>query len=94
MKKPNDIILKGVTKIAVVILFTFAISLFFSGHHNTGGGFIAGLTIASAITLLFLTHDLDRVRAYFPFDFKVIMAVGVLIPPVHLKKIIKKESDK
>ncbi|MCA1025334.1 MULTISPECIES: Na(+)/H(+) antiporter subunit B [Cytobacillus] len=79
MKKPNDIILRAVTNVAVVIILTFAIYLFLAGHHNPGGGFIGGLAFAAALTLLFLTYDIDSIRANFPFDFKVLTAVGVLI---------------
>lgn len=79
MKKPNDVILKSVTKVAVIIILTFAVNLFVSGHHHPGGGFIGGLTFAAGILLLFLTHDIESVRKNIPFDFKVVAAVGVLI---------------
>lgn len=77
--KPNDVILHTVTKIAVIIIFTFSIYLFYGGHHNPGGGFIGGLSVASGITLLFLTFDIETVRKNIPFDFKNIAAIGVLI---------------
>ncbi|GJM72797.1 hypothetical protein HMSSN036_50130 [Paenibacillus macerans] len=40
--KPNNVILKSVTRVAVVIIFTFSIYLFLNGHHQPGGGFIGG----------------------------------------------------
>jgi len=79
MKKPNDLLIRSVTKVAVVIIFTFAINLFISGHHYPGGGFIGGLTFASALILLFLTFDMESVRKNIPVDFKVLTAVGVII---------------
>lgn len=79
MKKPNDVILRTVTKAAVVIILTFAINLFISGHHHPGGGFIGGLTFSSALILLFLTFDIETVRRTIPLDFKVVAAIGVLI---------------
>src|SRR5699024_43648 len=79
MKEPNDVIIRSVTKVAVVIIFTFAINLFVSGHHNPGGGFIGGLAFSSAILLLLLTFDIKTVRDRFSVDFKVVAAVGVLI---------------
>ncbi len=79
MRKPNDVIIRGVTKVVVVIIFTFAINLFISGHHYPGGGFIGGLAFSSAIILLFLTFDIESVRKNIPVDFKVLAAVGVLI---------------
>ncbi len=77
--KPNDVILHSVTKIAVVIILTFSIDLFLAGHHHPGGGFIGGLGVASALTLLFLAFDIESVRENMPIDFKVLAAVGVLI---------------
>ncbi|MCM3704407.1 MULTISPECIES: Na(+)/H(+) antiporter subunit B [Cytobacillus] len=79
MKEPNDIILHAVIKVAVVIIFTFSINLFFSGHHNPGGGFIGGLGFSAALTLLFLAFDIETVRQNIPVDFKVLTAIGVLI---------------
>lgn len=79
MKKQNDVILRTVTKVAVYIILTFAINLFFSGHHHPGGGFVGGLALGCAITLLFLTFDIESVRANIPVDFKAMAAAGVLI---------------
>lgn len=79
MKKPNDVIIRSVTKVAVVVIFTFAINLFISGHHFPGGGFIGGLAFTSGLILLFLTFDIETVRKNIPVDFKVVAAVGVLV---------------
>lgn len=79
MKRSNDVIIRTVTKVAVVIIFTFAINLFVSGHHFPGGGFIGGLAFSSGIVLLFLTYDIESVRKNMPVDFKILAAVGVLI---------------
>lgn len=79
MKKPNDVILHSVTKVAVVIILTFSINLFISGHHYPGGGFIGGLAFSSALILLFLSFDIESVRKNIPVDFKVLSAIGVLI---------------
>ncbi|URT69935.1 Na(+)/H(+) antiporter subunit B [Cytobacillus firmus] len=79
MKEPNDIILHAVIKVAVVIILTFSINLFFSGHHNPGGGFIGGLGFSAALTLLLLAFDIETVRQNIPVDFKVLTAIGVLI---------------
>ncbi|WP_299088950.1 Na(+)/H(+) antiporter subunit B [uncultured Metabacillus sp.] len=79
MKEPNDVIIRSVTKVAVVIILTFAINLFISGHHYPGGGFIGGLAFASALILLFLSFDIETVLKNIPVDFKVLAAVGVLI---------------
>ncbi|WP_080844684.1 Na(+)/H(+) antiporter subunit B [Cytobacillus gottheilii] len=79
MKEPNDVILRSVTKVAVVIIFTFSINLFFSGHHLPGGGFIGGLGFAAALTLLFLSYDIETVSENIAVDFKKVAVFGVLI---------------
>ncbi|MEH7379346.1 Na(+)/H(+) antiporter subunit B [Bacillus sp. JJ1533] len=79
MKEPNDVIIRSITKVAVIIIFTFAINLFISGHHHPGGGFIGGLTFSAGLVLLFLTYDIETVRQNLPLDFKVVAAIGVLI---------------
>ena len=77
--KPNDILLTAATKVAVLIILTFSIDLFFSGHHNPGGGFIGGLGIASALVLMYLTLGTEAVNKLIPVDFKTVAAIGVLI---------------
>lgn len=77
--KPNDVILHTVTKVAVIIILTFSIYLFFGGHHNPGGGFIGGLSVASGLVLLYLTFDMETVGKNMPIDFKKMSAIGVLI---------------
>ena len=79
MKEPNDVILRTVTEVAVVIILTFSINLFISGHHYPGGGFIGGLAFVAGIVLLFLVYDIETVHKNIPVDFKVVAAIGVLI---------------
>ena len=74
--KVNNVILQTVTKVATYIILTFAIYLL-AGHHNPGG-VIGGLVIASAVALLVLVYDVKTLKAVFPFDFKILAAVGVL----------------
>ncbi|NLC77800.1 MAG: Na(+)/H(+) antiporter subunit B [Clostridia bacterium] len=75
----KEIILRTVTKLAIFIILAFAVFLFLAGHHNPGGGFIGGLTVASAIILLLLAFDIKAVKTGLPIDFKVLAFVGVLI---------------
>lgn len=77
--KINDVILQSVTKIVVFIILTLALYLFFSGHHNPGGGFVGGLGLSSAIVLLLLAFDIERINIGIPVDFKVVAAVGAFI---------------
>lgn len=77
--KINDVILQTVVKAVVLIIFTFGIYLFMSGHNEPGGGFIGGLVLASAFVLMFLSYDSETVSDAIPFDFKKLSALGVLI---------------
>ena len=77
--KINDVILQTVVKAVVLIIFTFGIYLFMSGHNEPGGGFIGGLVLASAFVLMFLSYDSETVSDAIPFDFKKLSALGVLL---------------
>lgn len=79
MKKPNDVILKTVTKISIFIILSYSIFLFFSGHHHPGGGFIGGLVTASGLVLLLIAFGIEKIREKLPVDYKVLAAIGVLI---------------
>lgn len=79
MKKSNDVILRTVTKAAIVMILTFSIYLFFGGHHNPGGGFVGGLSTASGLVLLYIAFDMDTIRANIPIDFKKMAGFGVLL---------------
>lgn len=77
--KINDVILQSIAKIVVFIILTLALYLFFAGHNSPGGGFVAGLILASAIVLLCLAFDIETVRDGLPVDFKLVAALGAFI---------------
>lgn len=75
----NDVILQTVTKVAVFIILTFAVYLFIGGHHNPGGGFVGGLMVVCAFTLLLLSFDIKSLREGFPVNFEIMAIIGVII---------------
>lgn len=77
--KINDVILQTTTKAVVFIILTFSIFIFFSGHHDPGGGFIGGLMTASGFILLYLAFDIKTMKQVIPIDFKKVAATGLLI---------------
>lgn len=77
--KTNDIILQTVTKLASPVIMLFSIYIFFGGHYSPGGGFVGGLLASGAIVLLLLAYDLRTVAAILPIDYKLLVAVGLLI---------------
>ncbi|GEK32963.1 Na(+)/H(+) antiporter subunit B [Kurthia sibirica] len=77
--KINDLILRTVVQFVVFIVLTIAIYLFFAGHYTPGGGFVAGLVLASAVVMLYISFDTDTVRKGLPLDFKIVAAIGVTL---------------
>ncbi|MCM3740744.1 Na(+)/H(+) antiporter subunit B [Oceanobacillus luteolus] len=77
--KINNVILRTVTKLVVFIILTLAVYLFFAGHNSPGGGFIAGLVLASAFVLLFIVYDMETIKNAIPLDFKKIAALGAFL---------------
>ncbi|GGH70456.1 Na(+)/H(+) antiporter subunit B [Compostibacillus humi] len=77
--RTNNVILRTVTRIVVIIILTLAVYLFLAGHHAPGGGFIGGLVLASAFVLLFIAVDMETVRKAVPIDFKLVAALGAFI---------------
>lgn len=75
--KINDVMLRTVVQFVAFIILTIAVYLFFAGHYTPGGGFVAGLVLASAVVLLYITFDTESVRKGLPIDFKVVSAIGV-----------------
>nr|WP_248061644.1 Na+/H+ antiporter subunit A [Paenibacillus silvae] len=73
----NDVLLQTTTKVIVFIILTFAMHLFFAGHHNPGGGFIGGLVTAAALVLIALAFSTDTIRKALPIDFRSLTAIGL-----------------
>jgi multicomponent Na+:H+ antiporter subunit A len=77
--RSNDVILRTVSKLAIVLILLYSLYLFYMGHHHPGGGFIGGLMASSALLLLAVTSGIDRVERLLPFDFRRLTAIGILI---------------
>ncbi|HUC93992.1 MAG TPA: Na+/H+ antiporter subunit A [Paenibacillus sp.] len=75
----NDVILRTVSKAAIFIILTFAWFLFFAGHYNPGGGFIAGLMTAAALVLLSMAFGMKLSSKVIPVDFRKVTALGLTI---------------
>lgn len=97
--KENDLVLKTVTRIVIFIILTFGFYLFFAGHNNPGGGFIAGLILSSAFILMFLAFDVQRVIEALSIDFRKLMILGAFVSfttalvPVFFGKNILYQAD-
>jgi multicomponent Na+:H+ antiporter subunit A len=61
--RSNDVILRTVSKLAIVLILLYSLYLFYMGHHHPGGGFIGGLMASAALLLLAVTSGIDRLTA-------------------------------
>ncbi|MEK3937535.1 Na(+)/H(+) antiporter subunit B [Sporosarcina sp. FSL W7-1349] len=77
--KTNDVILQTTTKVVFFMIFLFSIHIFFAGHYTPGGGFVGGLLTTGAIVLLLLAFDLKTIQRALPFNFTIVIAVGLIL---------------
>ncbi|CAM4216251.1 Na+/H+ antiporter subunit A [Paenibacillus alkaliterrae] len=77
--KSNDVILQTISKVVIFIILTFSLYLFFSGHHEPGGGFIGALMTAAAFVLLAMAFGIKTIREVIPIDFRRVSAAGILV---------------
>jgi multisubunit Na+/H+ antiporter MnhB subunit len=74
-----SVILANVVRYAFWVLITYAAVLFVKGHNAPGGGFIAGLLVAVAIVLRYVTWDLQKRPRAGSAQFVTVAAVGLAI---------------
>lgn len=77
--RTNNVILQTAAKVIFFIILLFSIFIFFAGHHSPGGGFVGGLLTTGAFVLLLIVYDLKTVQQILPFNFIIVVAVGLLL---------------
>lgn len=77
--KTNNVILQTASKLVFFIILLFAVYIFFAGHHSPGGGFVGGLLTTGGVILLLLAYDLKTVKQLLPFNFMIVVAIGLLL---------------
>ncbi len=77
--RSNDVILRTMSRVIVLIIISFSLYLFFAGHNNPGGGFIAALMTAAALILLAVSFGMDTVRRVIRVDYRILTAIGLSI---------------
>lgn len=75
----NSIVLQAATRFLITLLLLFAVFLLIRGHNEPGGGFIAGLVVASAIGLYALTSGMSAARTLLPIDPTVLLGTGLAV---------------
>ncbi|MDY3128112.1 MAG: hydrogen gas-evolving membrane-bound hydrogenase subunit E, partial [Corynebacterium sp.] len=64
----NSVFLRVTTRIVGPIIIFLSILLFFRGHYETGGGFVAALVGSGGVALLYLSApSRDRARIRWPY---------------------------
>jgi multicomponent Na+:H+ antiporter subunit A len=76
---PESPILKAVARFLVPLLAVFAAFLLWRGHNEPGGGFIAGLVAAGALSLRVLASGPEAGRSLLRFDPRVYIGVGLVL---------------
>lgn len=77
--KSNDMILKTLAKLTIVIIFGFSLYLFYMGHNYPGGGFIGALMASAALLLMGMSYGMRSVDRFMPLSFQKLTALGILI---------------
>lgn len=61
------------------VLLIFSVFLLFRGHHETGGGFVGGLTAASGLALFTITHGREATKNLLPLSSSAITVLGLAL---------------
>lgn len=75
----NSLILRAAVRLMFPVLLLFSVFMLLRGHNDPGGGFIGGLVAASAILLYLLAVGPQQIRQSFPFGFRRLLPIGLLI---------------
>ena len=76
--RENNIILETVAKVALFIVIAFSFFLFFAGHNEPGGGFIAGLMSTAALVLIYIVFGERVLREALPICYRKLAVVGLI----------------
>ena len=77
--KPDSLILKSFSKYIFVFINVAAIFIFFKGHNEPGGGFIAGVATAISLVLLEMTQEYSLVKKMLRIDPLTIAGAGLIL---------------
>ncbi len=75
-RNSNNIILITLAKPLCFMILILAIYLFYAGHNLPGGGFIAGLTVACALVLMYITLGKGFIKG-LNLELRYILALGL-----------------
>lgn len=70
---------RSIEKHIFVLLLLGAIFFYWRGHHEPGGGFIAGLIAASAFLLRALAHSVEQARKSLWIPPNILFCLGLMV---------------
>ncbi|MFQ5803454.1 MAG: MnhB domain-containing protein [Candidatus Methylomirabilales bacterium] len=77
MRRATTVIAEVVTEWSFPVIFLFAVYLLLAGHNNPGGGFIAGVMTAAALTLQYVVFGMREVQRFTPSSYLGLVALGL-----------------
>jgi multicomponent Na+:H+ antiporter subunit B len=63
----TTVIARRITRMVVPLMVLVSVSFFLQGHNLPGGGFIAGVMTAAALSLVYLVFDREGVKQVYGF---------------------------
>jgi len=75
----NSVILRTATQLLITVLLLFSVFLLLRGHDLPGGGFIGGLTAASALALHAIANGLADARRLLRVPPQLLTSWGLVL---------------
>lgn len=78
----KTLILSTVIKILIPIFLGFATYMFFRGHNQPGGGFIAGLIASIPFMIYSMAYGVEKVTEIFRIKPMFMASIGLLLAAI------------
>jgi multicomponent Na+:H+ antiporter subunit B len=75
----TSIVLRMTARLLLPLLLVFSMFLFWRGHNEPGGGFVAGLVAAAAWALYAIAYDAAEARRALRVEPRLLIGVGLLL---------------